>query len=302
MGNKVKGTLVTLVKAGFEIEKLRVAAQVRESHLERRGQSDPETERLIVKLIEAEGYVDGRVTELLLAHPAYPWFTRVKGIGGENIGKVVGPIEAFGHYYDLRDPLIPSFVKRDVEDYFVIVDGKTIVKRGVWVAGIERLTTISALYKYSGFDVQNGKAPARERGSKTTYNSRLRSMCWRLGSSLLRARGKYYEYYLAQKEKYEQRYANNGTKIVPTLSLPKNEKGKRYEPDGIISEGHVHNQALRKMIKLFLSCLWLAWREAEGLPVTKPYAIDQLGHDSFISPEDMADRPEKKPRKRKAKK
>jgi hypothetical protein len=48
--------------------------------------------------------------------------------------------------------------------------------------------------------------------------------------------------------------------------------------------------ALRKMVKLFLACLWLEWRKAEGLPLTKPYAIEQLGHDSFISPEEMCDR------------
>ena len=58
----------------------------------------------------------------------------------------------------------------------------------------------------------------------------------------------------------------------------------------MIAEGHVHNQAMRKMVKLFLACLWLTWREAEGLPVAKPYAIDQLGHDSYIAPWDMVDR------------
>lgn len=296
---RVKGALVTLVKAGFEIEKLRVAGMVRLSHLKRRGMWDVETEKLVAELVVIEAYVDGRVGNLLLSHPAYPWFSRVKGVGGENIGKIVGPIEAFGHYYDPGDSLIPGFVTRTSESYFVVRDGQTEEKVGVWVEGIERLMTISALSKYSGFDVQDGKAPGRVAGSRNTYNSRLRSMCWRLGSSLLRAKGEFYSYYLAQKERYEQRYANTGVKIVPATSLPTNEKGKRYEPEGMISEGHVHNQALRKMIKLFLSCLWLAWREAEGLPVTKPYPIDKLGHDSFITPWEMVDRPEKKGGRRK---
>ncbi len=77
---------------------------------------------------------------------------------------------------------------------------------------------------------------------------------------------------------------------MPATKLPKDKNGKRYEPEGIISAGHVHNQALRKMIKLFLACLWLKWREAEGLPVTKPYAIDKLGHNSYIDPWEMVDR------------
>lgn len=295
MKKQAKGTMVNLVKAGLEIEKLRVAAMVRKAHLARMGVTDPETEKLIEVLVPVEEWVDGRVAELLKAHFAYYWFSRVKGVGGENIGKVVGLIEAFGHYYDVGDPLIPSFVNRVPEEYAVTVNGKVVWKVGIWVEGIERLPTISALSKYSGFDVKNGKAPARAKGSKTTYNSRLRSMCWRMASSLLRAKGKYYEYYLAQKERYTQRYLAEGKQIVPATSLPKVE-GKRRETDAFISEGHVHNQALRKMIKLFLSGLWLTWREAAGLPVTKPYPIDQLGHDSFISPWEMVDRPEKKQR------
>jgi len=235
------------VDATLAIEKQRVASEVRQSHLALQGRSDPETDELHRRIKDLEDYIDGRIADLLKAHPAYPWFSKVKGIGKENIGKVVGQVD------------------------------------------IERATTISALWKFAGFSVENGKAPKRAKGEKLSYNSQLRSMCWRLGSSLLRARGKFYDYYLAQKAVYVQRYENQGRAIVPATALPKIE-GKKQETDSIISEGHVHNQALRKMIKLFLACLWLTWREAEGLPVTKPYAIDKLGHDSFIDPWEMVDR------------
>ncbi|MBA7647957.1 hypothetical protein ES703_55736 [subsurface metagenome] len=141
-----------------------------------------------------------------------------------------------------------------------------------------------------GFSVEDGVAPKRSKGGgKLSYNSQLRSMCWRLGSSLLRAKGKFYNYYLKEKDKYQQKYENQGIKIVSATSLPKSE-GKRYEPSNMISEGHVHNQAMRKMIKLFLAGLWVIWREAEGLPITKPYAIDKLGHNSYIDPWEMTDR------------
>lgn len=239
--------LTVLVDATLAIEKQRVASEVRQSHLALQGRSDPETDELHRRIKDLEEYIDGRIADLLKAHPAYPWFSKVKGIGKENIGKVVGQVD------------------------------------------IERATTISALWKFAGFSVENGKAPKRTKGEKLSYNSQLRSMCWRLGSSLLRARGKFYDYYLAQKAAYVQRYENQGRAIVPATALPKIE-GKKQETDSIISEGHVHNQALRKMIKLFLACLWLTWREAEGLPVTKPYAIDKLGHDSFIDPWEMVDR------------
>lgn len=240
--------LASLVDAALTIEKLRVATEIRQSHLALQDRRDPETDELHRLVKDLENYVDGRVAELIQTHPAYPWFSRVKGIGKENIGKVVAQVD------------------------------------------IERAATISALWKFAGYAPQNGKAMKRVKGGgKLEYNSQLRSMCWRLGSNLLRARGKFYDYYLNEKDKYEQRYENQDIKIVPATSLPKKD-GKKYEPDDMIAVGHVHQQALRKMIKLFLSCLWLTWRAAEGLPVTKPYALDKLSHSSFIDPWSMVDR------------
>ncbi len=251
--------LSMLVDATLAIEKPRVAVEVRRSHLALQGRSDSETDELHRRIKDLEDYVDGRIADLLKAHPAYPWFSKVKGVGKENIGKVIGQVRVKPERND-NDEELPY------------------------------ADTISALWKFAGFAVENGRSPRREKGEKLTYNSQLRSMCWRLGSSLLRARGKFYDYYLAQKDSYVQRYENQGWKIVPATKLPKDKNGKRYEPEGIISAGHVHNQALRKMIKLFLACLWLKWREAEGLPVTKPYAIDKLGHNSYIDPWEMVDR------------
>jgi hypothetical protein len=250
--------LSSLVDTALEIEKLRVASQVRISHLAKRGRQDSDTEELHKRLVDLEKYVDGRVAAHLKLHPAYPWFSHVKGVGRENIGKVIGPVR----------------VAPETDD-----DGNEL----------PYADTISALWKFAGLSVEDGKAPKRKVGEKLSYNSRLRSMCWRLGSSLLRAKGKFYEYYLSQKEQYEQRYLNNGVNIVPATSLPKKD-GKKTEGDGYISEGHVHNQALRKTIKLFLACLWLEWREGLGLPVTKPYAIDHLMHVSFIDPAKMKDK------------
>lgn len=241
---KQLSSLSSMVDAALAIEKLRVASQVRQTHLAKNERIDPETDELCRRLTDLEEFVDGRVAHLVKTHPAYPWFSKVKGVGKENIGKVVAPVD------------------------------------------IEKANTISSLWKFAGFSVENGIAPKRVKGGKLSYNSQLRSMCWRLGSCLLRAKGKFYQYYLVEKDKYLMRYDAEGISVIPATSLPKKD-GKIYEPADKISEGHVHNQAMRKMIKLFLACLWLIWREAESLPVTKPYAIDRLGHSSFINPWDM---------------
>jgi len=242
--------LEMIAEASIKAEKLRVQTQVRQSHLSINGRPDKLTDELLERIEDLEKWVDKRMSELIIGHPAYPWFSKVKGIGKENIGKVVGQID------------------------------------------IEKCNTISALWKFCGYSVENGKAQKRKAGEKLDYNSNLRSMCYRLGTSLMRTKGVFYEYYCNEKDKYQQRYKNQGFKIVPAASLPRT-NGKRYEQEGLISEGHLHNMALRKMIKLFLSCLWLVWRQMEGLPIREPYPIDKLGHNGKIDPWEMIDRQEK---------
>jgi len=250
--------LPTLVDVQLSVEKLRVGLQVRSSHLKRQNRSDPETEDLLEVVREVEDYVDRRVARLLEVHPAYPWFSRVKGIGKENIGKVVGMVD------------------------------------------IEKAPHVSSLWKYAGMHVNdNGTAPKREVGKKLEYNSQLRSMCWRLGGSLIKAKGKFYNYYMQEKEKYTIRFSNEGRQIVPADKLPK-EKGKKVENDKFISEGHIHNMATRKMVKMFLSMLWVSWREAEGLPVSNPYSIEHLGHTHVRTPDEWIEKPVKKAKKEKA--
>lgn len=43
------------------------------------------------------------------------------------------------------------------------------------------------------------------------------------------------------------------------------------------SKGHRHNMAMRKMVKVFLMDLYVAWRKLEGLPVSEPYHVAKLG-------------------------
>lgn len=321
-------TLEALVDATLAIEKERVAMEVRRSHLKRESREDPETDEVLKRLVGVEEYIDGRIGKLLELHLAYPWFSRVLGVGKENIGKVVG---------NFRVKPEKGWRKNKETKKLELVD-------------LPYAHYISGLWAFAGFDVdpETNKAPKRTAGEKLGYNSQLRSMCWRLATSLLMAGlrqrcakcralfgatdttkdaggkttqktreecpkcgstdfgivavSKFAQFFLDQKALLYARYAAEGTKIVPAESLPKNKEGKKYEPAGVISEGHVHNQAVRKMIKLFLACLWLVWREAEGLPATKPYAIDKLGHSSFIDPWEMVDkeaRSVEKPRKKK---
>ncbi|GAH61402.1 unnamed protein product, partial [marine sediment metagenome] len=58
-------TLPALVEATLVIEKLRVATQVRRSHLARQGKKDTETDELLLRLVSLEEYAEARVAELI---------------------------------------------------------------------------------------------------------------------------------------------------------------------------------------------------------------------------------------------
>ncbi len=277
--------LPTMVDASLTLEKMRVALQVRLAHLKKNHRTDRESEELLQRVQNIEGFADGRVSKMILLHPAFGWFNQVKGIGKENIGKVVGLVrvkpsdEIYCPNHECR--LVWPKDKELSENHKEFCSCKTELKEYGYA------NTISGFWKFAGYDVtSDNKGPKKVKGSKLTFNSQLRSMCWRVANSLLRAKGPYYRYYLNEKEKDLMKYANQGISIVPAEQLPKID-GKKQETEKIVSEGHVHNRALRKMIKLFLSHLWLEWRKGEGLPVTDPYPIGVLGHDSMIKPEDM---------------
>lgn len=227
------------------VQKARVSAQVRQSHLAKQGKRCDITERILEKSHEFEKWLEDQLAEQVKAHPAYGWFSRVKGIGNVNIGKVIGPID------------------------------------------IQKANQISKLWRFAGMAVNNdGRGERLKKGEKSHFNKTLKSMCWRLGKSLIRAKGKYYEFFLAEKKRLSEREEERGKKIVPSEKLPK-VKGKRTETDELVGLGHIDMMAMRKMIKLFLSHLWLEWRRAEGLPVSEPYVIAHGGHSGLIKPEEM---------------
>jgi|GEM_PF-3056570 len=103
---------------------------------------------------------------------------------------------------------------------------------------------------------------AQRRGAlgAATYDEVARKLCDLLGARLLSARGAY--------ERYHRR---------EMASLACDRTG--WPP------ARCHATATRKMIKLFLRHLWLVWREADGLPLSRP----DPGHDpaALIDPWSM---------------
>jgi hypothetical protein len=264
-------TLEAMTETLLRIEKTRVALQVRHTHLSLAGHEDKITDEAMERIKAVEDWIKGIVASLIQTHPAYPWFSKIKGVGNINIAKVVGQID------------------------------------------ITKAPTISSLWKFCGYAPENGHAAKPTKGQKLPYNSHLKPQCWVLGDCLIKTGGVYYNFYIAQKEKLAVRFASVATKVLPTPAgqwccsncgqswrrkidiVPCCDsqtiiKKLREEPIGVIWQGHLHYMAMRLMIKRFLACLWLVWREMEGLPIRKPYAIDQLRHDGFVNPWEMIDK------------
>jgi hypothetical protein len=105
-------------------------------------------------------------------------------------------------------------------------------------------------------------APKREKGAVSFFNLKLRTFMWKVGKS--------FEYQNPSKSFYKQMYL----KYKDNVTIK--------HPD--YSASHIRNMTIRWTIKLFLEHLWAVWRQMEGLPVTKPYALEHLGHGEYIQP------------------
>lgn len=147
---------------------------------------------------------------------------------------------------------------------------------GVIVSEIDitRAEYPSSLWKYAGLDVaSNGAGRSRkkehleeseytdkdgviQKKMGITFNPFLKTkLVGVLGSSFLRAGDNPYR---TIYDNYKHRLQN-----MPAHA----EKTK----------GHIHNMAIRYMIKQFLADLYVAWRTVECLPVAKPYHEEKLG-------------------------
>lgn len=152
--NLIAPSIEGISNALYFIQKARVASQVRQKHLAKRDEVDPITNEFKEKTLALEEWLNGIVRDYVCGHPAYYWFSRVKGIGDLNIGKVVSLVDIE------KCPTISSLWRFAMGAPMPIgEDGKSEVEK-------------------------------RKRGAgKIHYNSTLKSMMWRLGKSLIRAGG-----------------------------------------------------------------------------------------------------------------
>ncbi len=104
------------------------------------------------------------------------------------------------------------------------------------------------------------------------FNRQLKSICWLVAQQFVRQQTAHYvDLYYSEKSQLRERHPER-IKLAGRWKY---------------NDGHLHNMAQRKAIKIFLQHLWLIWRTYEGLPVSLPYAHDRLGHGTLFLPEDF---------------
>ena len=187
------------------------------------------------------------------------------------------------------------------------VPGIAEILAGGFISGIktpERFDTISKLWKYCGVGLVDGQIEKRKKGEKIHYSPFLKVTCWKAGESFVKSKGMYrdaYDTFRAHEDannpvftvsigdaRGRARADDADLKPLTTIDVARLKKKGVTELKVRRSKGHNYARAKRKAVKLFLSHLWVVWRELEGLPTSDPYAHAILGHTNKIDPPEGA--------------
>lgn len=132
---------------------------------------------------------------------------------------------------------------------------------------IRRFRTPSAYKKYVGVAPGMGK----KQGQDHNYKHEFKTHIIKIARQFRRQGKEYRKLYNQFSEKYWSRAKSRGKSIVPSKDLPEDNNGNKYEPEGVISEGHLERLTLRKLAQTFLIHTYDVWRRILGLPVKEPW-------------------------------
>jgi hypothetical protein len=148
---------------------------------------------------------------------------------------------------------------------------------------ISRAKTAGAIWRFAGLD----PTAVWKKGQKRPYNASLKTLCWKIGDSFVKFKGReecFYGHLYEERKLIEvERNESGGNAEVAAKTLEeRNIKDKatieRYE-SGRLPDGRIDLRARRWAVKLFLAH-WFeeAYREYHGEEPPAPYPIAHLGH------------------------
>jgi len=244
--------LSTLMNLYWDLQKTRIAAANRIRMIEDSG----DLSMILGEVEHLEKEIDKRLKKCAQNHPLWSyWLKNITGIGEVLAAQLIHLITGKKHTAECMEKREEYFSKK-----------KPGEKRAPKfecdcpIMEIERFHSVSALHKYAGMHVVDGKAPRMRKGQKVNWNPKLRSVCYNVGKSFVMNRSSPY------RPHYDRFKAE--------------EKQKHPE----LSKGHIDARARRKTVKLFLAHLFDQWYRLKGLDPPRPYPMSVLQHENYIPP------------------
>jgi hypothetical protein len=153
----------------------------------------------------------------------------------------------------------------------------------VWCAGpivasyllgeidIHKAVKSSALRRFCGLAVIDGRLERRTRGQKNAYNAGLRTKLFLMFASMWKnaAKGPVTTKYLDVWRDYKARMQNS-ERLNAAANTLDGQKGAKAK---------IHAAGWHKAADLFVEDLYIVWRSLEGLPVWPSYYASKLGYE-----------------------
>lgn len=238
------------VRFAYDLQKLRIQegnragaqADHAKAALDEKHKAFLERASTALKNVEADAFKE--VKRLLKPFPIYTeWLSKQKGVGPQLAGVILA-------YFD---PYVAP--------------------------------TPSSFLSYAGIavDPETGKADRLRKGHQAHFNPWLKAKLLAvLCGSFVKARSPWACFYYYRKH----RRVNQTVDVCMLCKGEKKFRGKTCEcckgTGGPAAWGasdmHRHKDANRYMLKMFLTELWLQWRQMEDLPLRVPYQVEYLGH------------------------
>lgn len=193
-----------------------------------------------------------RMSDHVARHPTWPWLGRVRGVGPSLGARLLARLEieraptpsSFWSYCGLATVSADLF-RCAACGYELALPAGQPLRAGHRVPGTS--DACAGMLAPAGESPRRVAQPRPARGGSAPYDRDAKTLCYLIGTSLVRQGDAYERYYRAQRARLDAE-----------------------KPDWIPRRRHL--TALRMTEKLFLAHLWLVWRERLGLPITAPYA------------------------------
>jgi hypothetical protein len=153
---------------------------------------------------------------------------------------------------------------------------------------ISKAETAGAVWRFAGLDPTSVMA----KGTKRPWNTRLKTLCWKVGESFVKQSGRdndiYGHLYIERKVYEEKRNESGGNSEA--VERDKARYGKDTEAykaikAGRLPQAQIHARAKRWAVKLFLAHYHhVGYVMLHDRPPPKPYVIEHMGHVKYLGP------------------